>query len=646
MMGAIYWELGGRIVEANDKFMRMVGYGRDELLAGQVSWKALTPPEYQSMDEAALTQLRLEGVGAPYEKEFIRKDGTRIPILIGAANSDEEGRGGTAFVLDITELKRTEAETRRLAAIVQSSNDAIIGTTLGGRITSWNGASQSIFGYSPEEAIGQPGQMLIPADRQAEEMDILAMLANGETVPAFDTVRLTRNGEPLDVSIAISPIKDASGRVIGASKIARDVSHQRRAEAAWRDSEERLRFTLEAAHIGDWMLDLTTGTMQHSARHDRCFGYSEPQAAWNFDKFMQHVHPEDRTEVEQTLQAAITEMRGWRIQCRVIWPDGSLHWISTHGSVQHKGGRAIRVLGIVSDVTELRQAEQLRLTAQRLEAENRQIQEASRLKGQFLANMSHELRTPLNAVIGFADLLRLGYVKTDSPKHHEFLGHISTSGRHLLQLINDVLDLSKVEAGKFAFFPEPTDLAAVVKELQDILQPAVSRKHIHLSTAIDAGLTDLTLDPVRLKQVLYNYLSNAIKFTEAGGNIIVRALAEGPEHIRIEVQDTGIGIAAADLPRLFNEFQQLDAGYSKAHQGTGLGLVLTRRLIEAQGGRVGVHSTVGVGSVFFVVLNRTHGLDTQRAASAAQNPPSPETDDVTLIEDNVCAVSGPRVWVE
>jgi PAS domain S-box-containing protein len=532
---------------------------------------------------------------------------------------------------DMAASPQAEAE---LAAIVASSGDAIIGKTLDGRITSWNRAAELIFGYGADEAIGQPVQMLIPPDRQAEEMHILAQLAAGRRVPAFDTQRLTRSGELLDVSITISPIRDGQGRVVGASKIARDISLQRRAETALRDSEERLRFTLEAAHIGDWNLDLATGVMQHSARHDRCFGHAELQGDWNFDKFIQHVHPEDRAEVEQTLHVAITELRDWRVQCRVIWPDASVHWISKHGSVQRKGDKATRMLGIVSEITEQRQAEDARLTAQRLEAENRQIQEANRLKSQFLANMSHELRTPLNAVIGFADILHSGIVLPDSPKHQEFLGHIAASGRHLLQLINDVLDLSKVESGKFDFFPEPLVLAVVLKDALDILHTAISRKDIRVSTAIDAGLIDLTLDPARLKQVLYNYLSNAIKFTPAGGSVTVRALAEGPDHFRVEVEDTGIGIAAADLPRLFTEFLQLDAGYSKQHQGTGLGLALTRRLVQAQGGQVGVRSTAGVGSVFHVVLNRRHGLDTRIAETAAQDVIEKEADRILVIEDD------------
>jgi signal transduction histidine kinase len=271
--------------------------------------------------------------------------------------------------------------------------------------------------------------------------------------------------------------------------------------------------------------------------------------------------------------------------------------------------------GIVHDITAQKEAEEARLNAERPEAQNRQIQAESRLKSQFLANMSHELRTPLNAVIGFADLLHMGAVPPDSLQHHEFLGHIGNSGRHLLQLINDVLDLSKVESGKFEFVAESLQLPTLLTQVCDVLQTAIQRKRLSVTQEIDPGLGALQLDVARLKQVLYNYLSNAIKFTPDGGAVILRALAQGPDHFRVEVQDSGIGIATNDLPRLFVEFQQLDAGYSEQHQGTGLGLALTRRLIEAQGGQVGVSSEPGVGSVFHFVLNRIHGHDLASAAA-------------------------------
>jgi signal transduction histidine kinase len=236
--------------------------------------------------------------------------------------------------------------------------------------------------------------------------------------------------------------------------------------------------------------------------------------------------------------------------------------------------------------------------------ENVEIREASRLKSEFLANMSHELRTPLNAIIGFAELLYDGHVKPSMPEFKEFLGDILTSGRHLLQLINDVLDLAKVEAGRLEFRPEPADLGKILGEVTAVLKTTASTKNIQIHIDIDPALVDLELDAGRLKQVAYNYLSNALKFTPAGGRVTVRAKATSSERFRIEVEDTGIGVAPGDLDRLFVQFQQLESGKAKRHQGTGLGLALTKRLVEAQGGSVGVTSIAGKGSTFHAELPR------------------------------------------
>ena len=619
--GFIATDREGCITRMNGVAEQLTGWSQAQA-AGQSLWTVFKredrPPGFLAKNPVDVVIEAGVTVDTVSQTVVISRLGHRSAVEVQAAltrGGDGTVRGLAVVLRDMTRVVRAEADLARLAAIVESSSDAIISKTLNGRITSWNGAAESMFGYRAEQAIGQFVDMLIPADRHDEEVRVQAGLNHGERVPAFDTQRLTRDGRLLDVSVSISPIRDSHGRLVGASKIARDITRQKQDAAALRDSEARLRFTLESACIGDWDLDLATGIVGHSLIHDRCFGFTDSQAEWSFDKFIHLVHPDDRAEAEQTLHVALTELRDWRLQCRVIWPDASVHWISVHGSALRVDDKPTRMLGIVSDITEQRQAEDARLRAQRLEAENRQIQEANRLKSQFLANMSHELRTPLNAVIGFADLLHSGFVKPESPKHHEFLGHIGTSGRHLLQLINDVLDLSKVESGKFDFYPEAVDLAAMLKEVQDILHTAIQRKHIVLTTDIDPAITDIRLDPSRLKQVLYNYLSNAIKFTAAGGKVTVRAFAQGPEHFRLEVEDTGIGIAPADLPRLFTEFQQLDAGYSKQHQGTGLGLALTRRLVQAQGGSVGVRSTLDAGSVFHFVLNRVHGTDGLRAES-------------------------------
>jgi len=241
----------------------------------------------------------------------------------------------------------------------------------------------------------------------------------------------------------------------------------------------------------------------------------------------------------------------------------------------------------------------------RLEDENlRRLHEASRLKSEFLANMSHELRTPLSTMIGFASFIHDAKAGPVTDAQKEYLGEILASSHHLLQLINDLLDLAKIEAGKMRFDLEQVEVAPLIEEVRGSMRMLAAEKNLALSFEVDPALTTATLDRAKLKQVMYNYLSNAIKFTPENGSVAVRVVADRGDTFRIEVKDSGIGIAAEQLPHLFADFHQLDAGNTKKYAGTGLGLSLTKRIVEAQGGMVGVKSTLGAGSTFWAILPR------------------------------------------
>ena len=606
--GLITTDAAGNVVRMNEVAERITGWNQAQA-AGFSYWDVfayLDRPDY-GIGKNVVQVIAERGytVETSHRVIALARDGGRTSVEVNAALTiDDHGevRGVLAVVKDMTRVDRAEEDAIRLAAIVESSSDAIIGKTLDGRITNWNRSAARLFGYTAEEALGRSVRMLIPPDRLDEEMRILADIFEGKPVAAFDTVRLAKGERPVDVSVTISPIRDAGGNIVGGSKIARDITQRRKTQAALTESEARLRFALEVAQVGDWDLDLKSGNIHRSIRHDRCFGYERLQPEWSIGTFLAHVHPDERDDVALSYRKALLQDIDWDVQCRVVWPDGSLHSIRIQGSTRYETGNPDRMLGIVSDLTDQNAAEATRLLTQRLESENRQIQEANRLKSQFLANMSHELRSPMNAIIGFSDLLYLEDPPIEKAKQHQYIGHIRTSGRHLLQLINDVLDLSKVESGKFEFFPEPVDLPAVINEVATVLFTQIQRKRLQVDVSIAPAFHRVNIDSARLKQTLYNYLSNAIKFTAEHGWIGVRVLADSPGYFRIEVEDTGIGIAESDLPRLFVEFQQLDASYTKRHQGTGLGLSLTRRMVEAQGGSVGVRSVLGKGSVFYLRL--------------------------------------------
>jgi protein-histidine pros-kinase len=263
-------------------------------------------------------------------------------------------------------------------------------------------------------------------------------------------------------------------------------------------------------------------------------------------------------------------------------------------------GPAIQV--IARDITERKAQEELRRQNEKLQEQARVAQEASRLKSEFLSNMSHELRTPLNAVIGFSEFLMDEKAGPLNQRQREFLNDVLQSGRHLLQLINDVLDLAKVEADRMELFPELFSVPKALAEICAVIEALAQKRHVTVLCAVSAELDQVTLDLKKFKQVLFNLLSNAVKFSHPGGKVQITARRRESGRMELCVRDHGIGIRRHDLSRLFIEFEQLDSGHARRHEGTGLGLALSKRMIELQQGTIAVESIYGVGTTFTIVL--------------------------------------------
>lgn len=373
----------------------------------------------------------------------------------------------------------------------------------------------------------------------------------------------------------------------------------------------RLSAVLEAMPDALVIVDSNARIVLINKQTEKLFGYERTELLGEFIEQLMPVRFRDRHQQHRNnyLSTPRTRPMGAGLELYGLHKDGNEFPIEISLSPL-KTDEGLLVLAAVRDITDRKQLEnQLRAKNEELEAQNRRVQEANRLKSEFLANMSHELRTPLNGIIGFAELMHSGRVGPIAAEHKEYLGDILSSSRHLLQLINDVLDLAKVESGKLEFHPEKVEIKKILNEISDILRTLIAQKQIHLSINIQPTLNEIWIDPSKLKQILYNYISNAIKFTPEGGHVYINAYEENTNMFRIEVKDTGIGIEEEDFPRLFSEFQQLDASSAKKYQGTGLGLALTKRLVEAQDGKVGVTSTIGKGSTFYVILPKVAQLN-------------------------------------
>ncbi|HET7863721.1 MAG TPA: PAS domain S-box protein [Burkholderiaceae bacterium] len=507
--------------------------------------------------------------------------------------------------------RQLDAERRLLSAVLDRSAALIALIDTSGRLVRINAAAAEVCGVAEAQARGQHyWDLFAEPGHAAHSRQALLRLCEGRpAAPPPPWREATRSGHMILWSASLLDEPGSGGEALVLAGI--DVSGQQR------EDEARARLATIVASSDDAILSKTLDGVITSWNHgaERIFGYTAAEAIGrNMQMLVPARYAADEQQILQRLRAGGSVSHFETVRLR---KDGQEISVSTTVSpMRDAAGRVVSASTITRDISERKRLEALHLRSIELEAENRRMLEANRLKSEFLANMSHELRTPLNAVIGFADLLREGRVPPDSPKHREFLNHISNSGQHLLQLINDILDLSKVEAGKLEFFPEPVDLGRTVQEVTAILGSTAAAKQISVGKDLDPALGLLLVDPARLKQVLYNYLSNALKFTPAGGSVVVRARAEGERMFRIEVEDTGIGIPSQQLGRLFVEFEQLDAGRTKNHAGTGLGLALTRRLVEAQGGRVGVRSAPGQGSVFHAILPRVAEESGARAVHA------------------------------
>ena len=572
-----------------------------------------------------------------------------LPLLV-SAHANEPARltaallGMQAFfdwamaMLGEVYLSTKEAAIRAseqdLATTLNSIGDGVIATDLDGCVARMNPVAERLTGWELTEAKGKPLEEVFhivnARTRSRVESPAARVLREGIVVGlANHTALVAKDGTERPIADSGAPIRDEHGTMRGVVLVFRDQTEQYAAEAALRRSENRFRRLSEAGLLGVIETDASSGLVEANDAFLAMVGHRREDLIGGKLGGQELTPPEWASQDEAAREELASSGVAHLYEKEYLRKDG--------GRVPVLLGAAMldarRSIAFVLDISRQKQLEGFRIRSLQLETENRRIQEANRLKSEFLANMSHELRTPLNAIIGFAELLHDGQVQPETPQFKEFLGDILASGRHLLQLINDVLDLAKVEAGRVEFHPEAVELRKLVGEVVAILRTIAASKRIRVAIDISPELPMVHVDASRLKQVLYNYLSNALKFTGEEGRVAVRARPEGASFFRVEVEDTGIGISDADAGKLFSEFQQLDAGAAKKHEGTGLGLALTKRLAEAQGGAVGVTSAPGKGSTFFVMLPRS-ATQAEPMPAPRRLPGAPGAPSILVIEDN------------
>ena len=555
------------ITDANPFMTELLGYTHEQLL-GQELWqiglfadRAATLAAVQSLQEQHF--LRYETL--PLQTKDGQYRYVEFVSNLYQANGHEVIQ---CHLRDITDRKRTEETLLHLAAIVASSDDAILSKNLDGIITSWNAAAERIYGYSSQEIVGQSVMILFPQNQEGELTQIMDSIRRGEHINHYETTRVRKNGTKLTVSVTVSPVKDSTGTIIGASAIARDITEQKQLEAKFR----RL---FDSNLVGVFVSDFAGTFLEANDALLHLLGYTRRELQTGMME-RDILTPQEFHTLSQHATKALQE-------------------IGASGTYEkeylHKSGKRIPVLVAVSRIEQTE-------TCLGFVVDMSERKELDKRKDEFISMASHELKTPVTSLKGFLSLLQRRLAVPHDEKTQHYLTRMEAQINKLTKLINDLLDLSKMQTGQLAYREERFEFDPLVQEILENVQETTQTHCLQLEGASQAEVFG---DRDRIGQVLINLLNNAIKYSPQADKVLISVTKED-HHVLVSIQDFGIGIAQEHQDKIFERFYQVTDLEEKTYPGLGIGLYISYKIIKRHGGQMRVESEKNKGSTFWIAL--------------------------------------------
>lgn len=654
VIGVLFADYQGRVHQANDSFLQMIGYSREELASGSIDWIKMTPAEHAESDRRAIEELRRTGVCEPFEKEYIRKDGSRVPCLIGCAQLEDTQDMAICYAIDLTERNRAAAEISRLNTDLQNRLHELetllelmpIGVAIAKdpecREISANSACSRLLGLAhgvnaslSASDSQRPRSFRVFRDSKEIAVNDLPMqraVSTGQPVLGVECEIVRSDGESLNLLEYVAPLLNEDGRVRGAVGVFVDITESKKLEAQLRahaafaeDQQHWLQSLLDLLPVPLLLIQPETAkvTFANRAAHDMAGGsFPIGDSAERYDQ-LYYSTDTDGFRIPHEQMPAMRVARGERLErLEMNWhiPQGARTLMINADSLPAMYGHQPVAVLLFQDITSLKQ----------VEAELRRTNAA---KDALLAMLGHELRNPLAAVTGSADVIATHPV--DHPAYRSALDILQRHIKHLTRLVDDMLDLTRLTTGKIRLRLENIDLLEPLNHAIQATQTMFESRRHELRTELPTKSVYLHADRARLEQVFTNLLMNAAKYTDPGGRIELRAWVDSDDVV-ISVRDNGIGIDPGVIPRLFDLFSQVNPALDRSQTGLGIGLTVVRNLVELHGGDVqAISSGIGQGSEFVVRLPLGKASATETPAVADQPTATTRRLKVLIVEDNV-----------